>query len=122
MENSEYRELTNLIDVYLNTGDRERLATIQECIATNKDCREELIADFRKGYHSRYIKVFSTDDQIKIVSDWVSQIKQEKYLAYHVSWMLPYVSSEALDQILSKYIFGGMQNEQGFYCCLQRVH
>lgn len=101
MNYDEYRELTNLIDAYLDTGNRETLATIQNCIETKEGCRESLMEDLIEHYHSRYIKVFSADDQVKIVSDLAAQICQKEYLAYKVSWMLPYVSDKVLEQILS---------------------
>lgn len=100
MDYNEYRELTNMIDAYLETGNRQTLASIQNCIATKEGCREKLVKDFEE-HHERYIRVFSTDDQVKIVSDLAAQIKQREYLAYRVSWMLPYVSDKALEQILS---------------------
>lgn len=100
MDYNEYRELTNMIDAYLETGNRQTLASIQECIVTKEGCREKLMEDLVES-HERYIQVFSTDDQVKIVSDLAAQIKQREYLAYRVSWMLPYVSDKALDQILS---------------------
>lgn len=43
-----------------------------------------------------------TDEQIKIVSDLVSKIQQRKYISYQVSWLLPYISNEALSEILAK--------------------
>jgi len=100
MDYNEYRELTNTIDAYLATGNRQTLASIQNCIATKEGCREKLVKDLEE-HHERYIRVFSTDDQVKIVSDLVAQIKQREYLAYRVSRMLPYVSDKALEQILS---------------------
>lgn len=100
MDYNEYRELTNMIDAYLETGNRQTLASIQDCIVTKEGCREKLMEDLVEGYE-RYIQVFSTDDQVKIVSDLAAQIKQREYLAYRVSWMLPYVSDKALNQILS---------------------
>ena len=100
MDYNEYRELTNTIDAYLATGNRQTLASIQNCIATKEGCREKLVKDLEE-HHERYIRVFSTDDQVKIVSDLAAQIKQREYLAYRVSWMLPYVSDKALEQILS---------------------
>lgn len=100
MDYNEYRELTNMIDAYLETGNRQTLASIQDCIVTKEGCREKLMEDLEES-HERYIQVFSTDDQVKIVSDLAAQIKQREYLAYRVSWILPYVSDKALDQILS---------------------
>lgn len=100
MDYNEYRKLTNTIDAYLATGNRQTLASIQNCIATKEGCREKLVKDLEEQ-HERYIRVFSTDDQVKIVSDLAAQIKQREYLAYRVSWMLPYVSDKALEQILS---------------------
>lgn len=99
MDYNEYREFTNTIDAYLETGNRQTLANIQDCIETKKGCREMLMEDLEKRYE-RYIQVFSTDDQVKIISDLVAQIKHNEYLAFRVSWMLPYVSDKALDQIL----------------------
>lgn len=101
MDYDEYRELTNTIDAYLKTGNRQTLASIQECIETNEDYREKLIEDLLE-HHERYIQVFSTDDQVNIASNLAAQIKQREYLAFRVSWMLPYVSDKALNQILSK--------------------
>ena len=69
-------------------------------LESKEGCRERLMNDLVK-YHERYIQVFSTGDQVKIVSDLVVQIKQREYLAYKVSWMLPYVSDKALNTILS---------------------
>lgn len=100
MDYNEYRELTNMIDAYLETGNRQTLASIQDCIVTKEGCRGKLMEDLGES-HERYIQVFSTDDQVKIVSDLAAQIKQREYLAYRVSWILPYVSDKALDQILS---------------------
>lgn len=100
MDYNEYEELTNTIDVYLKTGNRQLLASIRHCIETKEGCREELIEDLLK-YHKRYIQIFSTDDQIKIANDLASQIKKDEYLAHSVSWILPYVSDTVLDQILS---------------------
>ncbi len=100
MDYNEYRELTNSIDAYLETGNRQTLASIQNCIETKEGCRKKLMKDLVK-YHYRYIQVFSTDDQVKIVSNLAAQIKQEEYLAYKVSWILPYVSDKVLEQILS---------------------
>lgn len=99
MDYNEYRKLTSTIDAYLETGNRQTLASIQDCIETKEGCRERLMEDLVEG-HERYIQVFSTDDQVKIVSDLAAQIKQKEYLAFRVSWMLPYVSDKALEQIL----------------------
>lgn len=101
MNYNEYRELTNLIGEYLDTGNRETLATIQNYIETKEGCREKLMEKLIEYPHNRYIKLFSTDDQIKIISDLVAQICQKEYLAYKVTWMLPYVSDKVLEQILS---------------------
>ena len=100
MDYNEYRELTNSIDVYLHTGNCQTLASIQKCIKTKEGLRKKLMEDLL-GDHNRYIQVFSTDDQVKIVSDLAAQIKQDENLAYTVSWMLPFVSEKALNQILS---------------------
>lgn len=101
MDYNEYRELTSKIDAYLETGNRQTLASIQDCIETKEGCRQRLMEDLVEYHHERYIQVFSTDDQVKIVSDFAAQIKQREFLAYRVSWMLAYVSDKALDQILS---------------------
>ena len=85
MDYNEYRELTNLIDAYLDTGNRETLTTIQSCIETKEDCRERLMKDLIERFPNRYIKVFSSNDQVKIVSDLVAQMGQKEYLAYRVS-------------------------------------
>lgn len=100
MDYNEYWKLTNTIDAYLETGNCQMLASIQNCIKTKEGCREKLIKDLLE-YHERYIQVFSTDDQVKIVSDLVAQIKQREYLAHRASWILAYVSDKALNQILS---------------------
>ena len=100
MNYDEYREFTNTVDAYLETGNRQTLTSIQDTIKTKEGCRERLMEDLI-NYHERYIQVFSTDDQIVIVSDLEAQIKQREYLAYSVSWMLPYVSDKSLNQILT---------------------
>lgn len=99
---NEYRELTNLIEAYLDTGDRRTLAIIQSWIETKEDCRKILINDLTECSNNRYIKVFRTDDQVKILSDLGEKIRWDEYIAYKVSWMLPYVSDEALEQFLRK--------------------
>lgn len=101
MDYNEYQELKNLIVVYWGTGNRQTLATIQNYIKTKEGCREKLIEDLKNGCH-RYISFFSSDDQVQIVSDLAARIKQGEFLESTVSWMLPYVSEQSLDQILSK--------------------
>ena len=61
--------------------------------------REKLIEDLE--HHEEYIQVFSTDEQIKIVGDMVSQIKQREFIAFRVSWMLPYLANRVLNEILT---------------------
>ena len=100
MDYNEYRELKNSIDAYLETDNRQTLVSIQNCIETNEECRKKIIKELME-YHERYIQVFSVDDQVKIVSNLVAQIKQEDHLAYRISWLLPYVSEQALEKILS---------------------
>lgn len=101
MDYEEYRELTNTIDAYLETNNPKTLLSIQNCIKTKEGFREKLIEDLVEYTHERYIEVFSTNDQIKIVSDLVAKIKETEYLAFRVCWILPYVSDKALDKILS---------------------
>jgi len=98
---AEYQELKNLIDVYRETGNRQALETIRNYIKTKGGCREELIKDIEEG-HYEYINLFSCDDRVQIVSDLAAQIKQDKFLAGRVSWMLAYLSDKDLEQILSK--------------------
>ena len=58
MNYNDYRELTNTIDAYLETGNPKTLASIQECLETKEGWREKLMEDLVKG-HERYIQVFS---------------------------------------------------------------
>lgn len=100
MDYNEYLEVRNSIDAYVKTGNQRMLAEIQANIETKNGLREKLIEDLE--YHEEYIQVFSTDEQIKIVGDLVSQIKQREYISHQVSWMLPYVSDKVLNEILAK--------------------
>lgn len=101
MEHNKYRELRSLIQEYLDTDNLETLAIIQNCIETERGCRESIMKDLIEHHNLRFIEVFSADDQVKIVSDLIAQIGQKRYLEYWVSWMLPYVSDKVLYQILS---------------------
>lgn len=96
-----YKELTNMIDVYMKTGNYHILVSIQGLTETY---REELVKDMT-NFHPEYFKIFLPHEQVKIVSDLIKRQKQEEHLAEHfaycVSWMLPYVSSVALNDILS---------------------
>jgi len=100
MDYNEYLDIKDSIDAYVKTGNQRMLAEIQANIEKKNGLREKLIEDLE--YHEEYIQVFSTDEQIKIVGDLVSQIKQRKYSSHKVSWMLPYVSDKALNEILAK--------------------
>ena len=100
MNYSEYLEVRNSIDAYVETGNQRMLAEIQANIETKNGLREKLIEDLE--HHEEYIQVFSTDEQIKILGDLVSQIKQRAYISHQVSWMLPYVSDKVLNEILAK--------------------
>lgn len=84
----------NIIDEYLRTGKRQTLLDIQANIKNN-DLRQKIIKDLLKD-KQRYIQVFPTEVQIKIVIELASQIKPKEYLASIVTWMLPYVSNKAL--------------------------
>ena len=99
MDYKEYLEVKNSIAVYLKTHNQRMLAEIQDDIQTKEGVREKLIEDLE--HHEEYIVVFPSDEQIKIVGDMVSQIKQREFIAFRVSWMLPYLSNRALNEILS---------------------
>lgn len=100
MNYNEYLEIKNSIDAYVEIGNQRMLAEIQSNIEKKNGLREKLIEDLE--YHEEYIHVFSTDEQIKIVGDLVSQIKQNAYISDKVSWMLLYVSDKALNEILAR--------------------
>ena len=100
MNYNEYSEIKNSIDAYVKIGNQRMLAEVQSNIEKKNGLREKLIEDLE--YHQEYIHVFSTDEQIKIVGDLVSQIKQNAYISHKVSWMLLYVSDKALNEILAK--------------------
>lgn len=100
MNYNEYSEIKNSIDAYVKIGNQRMLAEIQSNIEKKNGLREKLIEDLE--YHKEYIHVFSTDEQIKIVGDLVSQIKQNAYISHKVSWMLLYVSDKALNEILTR--------------------
>lgn len=99
MDYNEYRELTNLITVYFATGNQETLSTIHDYIETKNGCRKQLMKDLVT--HTKYIRVFPDDEQVKIIRDLTTQICQDEHLAYKISWMLPYVSDKVLDRTLS---------------------
>lgn len=101
MNNKEFRKFTYSIVAYLETGSEQKLEKLQYYIKNNEGCREMLVKDVIE-HHERYIQVFSTEDQVEIVSDLIAQIKKNENLASRVTWLLPYVSNEALKQILSR--------------------
>lgn len=100
MNYTDYRKFTKLIDSFLETGNRKTLKTIQDMIEKKSGCRERLLEDIVEN-HMEYIKVFSTEEQIKIVNNFVLLIEPIECLAYNITCILPYVSNEALKEILS---------------------
>ena len=99
MDYKEYLEIKNSIDAYVKTRNQRMLVEIQANIQTKEGLREKLIEELEN--HEEYILVFPSDEQIKIVGDMVSQIKQREFIAYRVSWMLPYLSNRVLNEILA---------------------
>ncbi len=101
MKNSEYRELADLVDRFLVTRDRQTLSIIQCELENNKDFYNELVFDMIERKNYRYIQVFPTNQQIKLIRNMMSHIKGRNSFAYRVSWILPYVSNKVLNKVLS---------------------
>lgn len=52
--------------------------------------------------HYEYIQEFSNEEQLTIIEDVVSKVKEEGHLAYPASRMLVYASEEVVDGILQE--------------------
>lgn len=99
MSFSTYREIENSIEVYFKTRNPQLKNEIQTAIKENENFRNEIMKVLKDK--ERYILFFNESDQIQILTDLINQIKEKNYIAHVVSWMLPYISNKALDNVLS---------------------
>ena len=100
MNYTDYRKVKKLMDSFLETGNRKTQKNIQDMIEKKSGCREKILEDILES-QEEYIKVFSTEDQIKIINNLVLLVETTECFTHNVTLILPYVSKKALKQILS---------------------